>query len=82
HSHWILDGGSTTHICTERSAFATFTPTKDHIRSIIEDGPELQVLGYGTVMMSVSVKGRADRIVKLTNARYCPNARSNLISES
>lgn len=79
---WILDGGSTTHICTERAAFATFTPLEEHIQGIVKNGPALQVLGYGSVLVNVSVKGRADRIVKLTNVRYCPNARDNLMSES
>ncbi|KIJ18409.1 hypothetical protein PAXINDRAFT_8654 [Paxillus involutus ATCC 200175] len=57
HSHfgWILDSGSTNHICTKRSAFVTFTPTRDHISGIVKDGPQLEVLGYGTIMVSVSV---------------------------
>jgi len=79
---WILDGGSTNHICTERSAFTTFAPTHDSIKGIVKNGPELEVLGTGTVLISVSVKGRPDRTIKLLNVSYCPNARDNLMSES
>ncbi|KIM61294.1 hypothetical protein SCLCIDRAFT_9454 [Scleroderma citrinum Foug A] len=64
HSHsrfgWILDGRSTNHICTDRTAFETFTPAHDTIQGIVKNGPELEVLGMGTVLISVSVKGRPD----------------------
>jgi len=58
HSHfgWILDSGSTNHICTERSAFIVFTPTNGIIKGIVKNGPMLQVLGIGTVLITVSVK--------------------------
>ncbi|KAF9233436.1 hypothetical protein BU15DRAFT_31853, partial [Melanogaster broomeanus] len=79
---WILDGGSINHICTERSAFATFTPIYETIQGIVKDGPQLKVLGHGTVLVSVSVKDRTTRSIKLTNVSYCPNARDNLMSES
>lgn len=54
---WILNGGSTTHICTERAAFATFTPLEEHIQGIVKNGPVLQVLGHGSVLVNVSVTG-------------------------
>ena len=57
---WILDSGSTNHICTEWSAFTTFTPTNSIIKGIVKNGPMLQVLGVGTVLVTVSVKGRED----------------------
>ena len=70
------------HICTDHTAFATFTPAHDTIQGIIKNGPELKVLGMGTVLISVLVKGRPDRIIKLLNVSYCPNAQDNLMSES
>ena len=79
---WILDGGSTNHICMDCSAFATFTPMTDSIKDIAQNGPELQVLGTGTVLVMVSVQGRKERTVKLINVSYCPNVRNNLMSES
>ena len=64
HSHsrfgWILDGGSTNHICTERTAFATFMPAHNTIQGIVKNGPKLEVLGMGTVLILVSVKGKPD----------------------
>ena len=86
HSHlrfgWILDGGSMNHICTNCTAFATFMPAHDTIQGIVKNGPKLEVLGMGTVLISVSVKGRPDWIIKLLNVSYCPNAWDNLMSES
>ena len=79
---WILDSGSTNHICTERLAFTTFTPTNSIIKGIVKNGPMLQVLSVRTVLVMVSIKGREDRTIKLLDVSYCPNARDNLMSES
>lgn len=79
---WILDGGSTTHLCKDCSAFVSFQPTKSIIHSINEGGPQLEVEGTGTVNILVSVKGQADRVVTLKDVCFTPNARDNLISES
>ena len=79
---WILDGGSTNHICMDRLAFATFTPTTDSIKGIVKNGPELQVLSTSTVLVTVSVQGRKECMVKLINVSYCPNTCDNLMSVS
>jgi len=55
---WILDGSSTNHICTERSAFTTFAPTHDSIKGIVKNGPELELSLYLS-------QSRADQIVLL-----------------
>ena len=66
----------------EHLAFTTFTPAHDSIKGIVKNGPELEVLGTGTVLVSVLVKGRPESTIKLLNVSYCPNARDNLMSES
>ncbi|KAH7904901.1 hypothetical protein BJ138DRAFT_975022, partial [Hygrophoropsis aurantiaca] len=81
-SGWILDGGSTTHICSSRSAFTTFIPANDVINSISKNGPQLNVLGYGDVDVPVSVQGQSDRTITLRNVCFTPDSRRNLISES
>jgi len=48
----------------------------------VKNGPELEVLRTGTVLISVSVKGRPDCTIKLLNVSYCPNAHDNLMLES
>ena len=79
---WILDSRSTNHIYTEWLAFTTFTPTNSIIKGIVKNGLMLQVLGVGTVLVTVSVKGREDQTIKLLDVSYCPNAHDNLMSES
>jgi hypothetical protein len=57
---WILDGGSTTHICRMRSAFTTFEPINDVVNGINKTGPSLEVQGKGSVAVQVSVSGQSD----------------------
>lgn len=84
HSHfgWVLDGGSTTHICTIKSAFITFTPRDDTIKGIHSGGTQLRVLGTGSVKIIVNVKGHDERIITLKDVCYAPDTCNNLISES
>src|SRR5882762_4953676 len=80
--HWFLDGGSTTHICKDISAFSKLAPTRGTIGSIQKKGPKLDIHGRGDIRVICSVKGRKDRIITLRDVTYCPDARNNLISES
>ena len=80
--HWILDGGSTTHICNDKLAFSKLAPTRSTIGSIQKKGPKLDVHGRGDIRVICSVKGREDRVVTLCDVAYCPDARDNLVSES
>jgi gag-polypeptide of LTR copia-type len=80
--HWILNGGSTTHICKDISAFSKLAPTRSTIGSIQKKGPKLDVHGRGDIRVICSVKGREDRTITLRDVAYCPDARDNLISES
>ena len=86
HSHscfrWVLDGGSTTHICTDRNMFATFTNKQSSIRGIQKNAPALQSIGFGDVHLTCMVDGKSERTITLMNIVYCPDARDNLISES
>jgi transposase InsO family protein len=79
---WILDGGSTTHLCKVCSAFTTFRPTESIIHGINKGGPQLEVKGIGTVKILVSVNGQPNRVVTLKDVCYTPDARDNLVSES
>ena len=86
HSHsrfqWVLDGGSTTHICTDRNMFATFTNKQSSIGGIQKNAPALQSIGFGDVHLTSMVDGKSECTITLMNVAYCPDARDNLISES
>jgi hypothetical protein len=58
HFHWILDGGSTTHICKDISAFSKLAPTQGTIGSIQKKGPKLDIHRRGDIHVICSVKGR------------------------
>ncbi|GBE87258.1 Retrovirus-related Pol polyprotein from transposon TNT 1-94 [Sparassis crispa] len=79
---WILDGGSTTHICRTKSAFITFTPSSETIGGIRKTGPQLEVHGRGDILILCHVHSGDQHIVTLRNVCYCPDARDNIISES
>jgi Reverse transcriptase (RNA-dependent DNA polymerase)/GAG-pre-integrase domain len=79
---WILDGGATTHICKDRSAFINFVPCQDSIGGINKQAASLAVLGTGDIKVVVIIDGRKDETVTFRNASYCPDAADNLVSES
>ena len=79
---FILDSGTTTHICKVHLAFTFFKPTKSSIGGINMTEAELAVLGCGDVNIIISISGEQDRTVTLLNVAYAPQARDNLISES
>ena len=83
HSHWILDGGATCHICRDGSSFTSITPATGTIGGI--NGQEksgLQIFGRGKVVIRVSVDGWHDHLITLWDVVHCPHAWDNLISES
>ena len=82
HFAWILDGGTTTHITNDRSAFIDFEHVTGEVNSLNGEGPTVPILGQGSVHLLCSVAGRADRVVTLWKVKFCPTARDNLISES
>jgi len=79
---WILDGGATTHICKDRSAFVNFIPRCDIIGGVNKKATSLEVLGTGDIKVIVTIDGRKDKTITLSNASYCPDAADNLVSES
>ena len=81
-SRWIPNGGATTHICNNRSAFINFTSSHTTIRGINKHATSLMVHGTGDINVIVSIDGHKDQAVTFRNASYCPDAANNLISES
>ena len=84
HSHfqWVLDGGSTTHICNDHSMFATFMEKYSMIGGIQKSAPSLKSKGFGDILLTCTVNGESDQTITLINVAYCPDARDNLVSES
>lgn len=77
HDRWILDTGSSTHICNNRSLFVNFTP--DDIEVSTGDSTT-KILGRGTVRLigRHPVKGRME--ITLSDTLYSPGFHTNLVS--
>jgi len=79
---WILNGGTTTHICKDRLAFIDFIPCHKVIGGINKKATSLEVLGTGDIKVIVTINGREDKTITLCNTFYCPDAADNLVLES
>jgi hypothetical protein len=79
---WVLNSGSTTHICNNKSAFSNLILVHSTIGSIVKNGPQLDVHGCSDVHVICSIDGHDEKVITLHDVTFCPNARDNLISES
>jgi len=75
-SVWLADTGATTHFCTDRAAFTTFTPTSETAGAYSTRVP---ILGRGTVKLGLVTADRVNKVT-LTNVAYVPSAEYNLFS--
>lgn len=74
---WIIDSGSTRHICSRKSLFKTIDETpRDSV--LLGDDSALQVAGIGEVELKLS----SGRVLTLTKVLFVPNMRRNLISSA
>ena len=72
---WILDSGCTFHMCPYRDLFATFEPSHSGVVLMGNDA-QCKVAGIGTIQIKTH-----DGVVRtLTNVRYIPDLKRNLIS--
>ena len=77
---WILDSGTTSHICTARDAFTEFYPlTNTTIQGVGNDPISEQ--GRGTVILKFDFDGKSYRY-QLRNTLYVPDAPNCLLSIS
>ncbi|KAG8491303.1 hypothetical protein CXB51_014552 [Gossypium anomalum] len=76
-SEWILDSGCSFHMCPNREWFSTYSSVE---RVVVHMGNDLssKVIGIGTV----KIKMRDETIRTLSDVRYVPDLRKNLISLS
>lgn len=72
----ILDSGSTTHICNDRSRIYDY---KEQRGSMLAGKAECQILGYGKVRLALSEPGAINEIV-LHNVAYIPGFLTNIVS--
>ena len=84
HSHeitkydWLLDSGTTSHICTVRDAFTEFRTVEETLNGVGEGTP---VKGRGTVNLKFEFDGKTFTH-QLRNTLYTPDAPNCLLSLS
>ena len=76
---WILDSGTTSHICTIQEAFTEFYPVEEILNGVSEKGTP--VTGHGTVRIKFEFDGK-QFIHQLCDTLYVPNAPNCVLSLS
>jgi hypothetical protein len=75
---WILDTGSSTHVCNDKSRFVSLEPYKTALKT---GDSSTQVIGRGTVRLTGrNPQTGKERIITLTDAFYCPGFHTSLVS--
>ncbi|CAM8986525.1 unnamed protein product [Rhodiola kirilowii] len=74
---WIIDSGSTRHVCSKKSLFKTLVESQ-HDNVYLGDASALQVAGIGDVALKLS----SGRVLTLTKVLFVPNMCRNLISSA
>ena len=75
---WILDTACTIHMCPNRDWFTTLEPINDGGSVLMGDDSACKVAGIG----SIQIKMFDGAIRTLTDVRFIPNMKRNLISLS
>jgi hypothetical protein len=76
-SSWVLDSACTFHICSHRDLFSDYV--QSHAGEVvIEDGSTCEIFGIGSIYIQV----HDGSIKKLTDVRFVPKLKRNLISLS
>ena len=73
---WVIDSGCSYHITSRREWFSEFTEATGG--RVLLDDRAVTVQGIGSIL----IKAKGGTVKKLTNVRYVPNLKRNLISVS
>jgi transposase InsO family protein len=80
NTDWIIDSGTSSHLCLDRAVFITYVPTPN--TKVYGIGNHaLDVKGKGTVILSVKVD-RKEKELRLKNVLHTPDAKTSLLSIS
>ena len=80
--NWIVDSGSTCHMCTDKAQFVKLEELKEPLQVTLGDGHVLKATGCGTVLLYVNIKEGEFTKCKLWNVLYVPQLSCNLLSIS
>ena len=75
---WVIDSGSSSHICNNRQLFTELDDTK-RSTVMVANGNTLKSLGSGTVKIKTEFNG-SERNITLKNVLFVPDIETNLMS--
>ena len=79
---WVIDSGASMHMCSDRSAFKTYTKQiKPQFISVAKSNTRLKVLGSGSVSIKIRV-GQGSQNATLEDTLHVENLSRNLFSIS
>lgn len=79
--NWIVDSGSTSHICNDRNSFVDLQSLAKPIDVSLGDGHVLKAIARGTVYLTLKT-GHLTRRCKLHDVLFVPDISYNLLSVS
>ena len=75
--NWVVDSGTTRHVCANRDAFTSYTPIRDDENVVyLGDSYTAQVLRKGKVMLKLT----SGKTLTLNDVLHVPNIRVKLVS--
>ena len=79
---WIIDSGATSHMCNNKELFVDYRELTQPEKVTLGDGRSLDVVGKGTVELTMSLPNQETQRCKLMNTLYVPRLSVNLFSVS
>src|SRR5260370_21651533 len=80
-TEWIIDSGVTSHICTNRSWFTSYSILNPPHPIILGDKHTVHAIGQGQINISIP-HGPDNWHAMVQDVLHCPNIRTNLLSIS
>ncbi len=79
-SDWIVDSGTTCHMCNDRAMFTEFKQLSSSGQVALGDGSSFDVAGEGTVDMDMLLTDGIGRVCAPKNVLYVPKLANCLVS--
>ncbi|XP_055824342.1 uncharacterized protein LOC129892825 [Solanum dulcamara] len=73
---WWLDSGATSHVCTVREAFSTYSPAAPDAMIYMGNSATAKIEGYGRVFLKMT----SGKVVTLNKVYHIPKMQKNLVS--
>ena len=77
---WIIDSGSTSHMCNNKSLFTALKPISRTLKVTLADGHRVEATDIGTVTLELLLPDATTKQITLTDVLYLPKLSCNLLS--